>query len=161
MKDATKSLERSRSSSPSQLWLWRTVSSYDVFFSYFVQELYQAINMWHCFLYLESSYVWDLILAHIWDASRFVRNFGCDRSGIRGMLSIERNLDILAKLLPTYLATLIFLNFPWSFLIYYCLSLTILTFSLLKTKYDFTLWNPEHKVTLRNRSPNPRQKILL
>jgi hypothetical protein len=34
--------------------------------------------MWHWFLYNESSYVWDLILAHNWDAPEFVLTFGCD-----------------------------------------------------------------------------------
>jgi hypothetical protein len=32
---------------------------------------------------------------------------GCDRSGIRGMLTIERNLGRTRQPLPTYLATMI------------------------------------------------------
>jgi hypothetical protein len=43
-------------------------SSYDVIFSYFLQNPYHTIKMWHWFLYHESSYVWDLILPQIWDA---------------------------------------------------------------------------------------------
>jgi hypothetical protein len=34
--------------------------------------------MWHSFMYHESSYVWDLMLAHIWFAPRFALKFGCD-----------------------------------------------------------------------------------
>jgi hypothetical protein len=47
-------------------------------FSYFVHNPYCIINMWHWFLYHESSYVWDLILAHIWYAPGFVLKSGCD-----------------------------------------------------------------------------------
>jgi hypothetical protein len=47
-------------------------------FSYFVQNPYYIIKMWHWFLYYESSYLWDLILAHIWDAPRLVLKFSCD-----------------------------------------------------------------------------------
>jgi hypothetical protein len=32
---------------------------------------------------------------------------GCDKSGIRGMLTVGRNLDRTRQPLPTYLATLI------------------------------------------------------
>jgi hypothetical protein len=34
--------------------------------------------MWHSFLYHESSYVWDLILAHILFAPGFALKSGCD-----------------------------------------------------------------------------------
>jgi hypothetical protein len=44
-------------------------------------------------MYYESSYVWDLILAHILDAYVIVLNSVCDRSGITGMLTVGRNLD--------------------------------------------------------------------
>jgi hypothetical protein len=47
-------------------------------FSYFVQNPYYIIKIWHCFLYHESSYVWDLILGHIWFMPRFVLKSGCD-----------------------------------------------------------------------------------
>jgi hypothetical protein len=56
-----------------------TMSSYDVFYlAIFVWKFYYVIKMWHWFLYHESSYVWDLILAHIWNASGFVLKSGCD-----------------------------------------------------------------------------------
>jgi hypothetical protein len=35
--------------------------------------------MWHSFLYHESSYVWDLILAHIWFMPGFALKSGCDK----------------------------------------------------------------------------------
>jgi hypothetical protein len=38
--------------------------------------------MWHCFLYTESSYVWDLILAHMQDASEFILKSGCDKQAL-------------------------------------------------------------------------------
>ena len=73
---------------------------------------------------------------------------GCDRSGIRGMLTVGRNLDRNGQ--NSYLLTLL-----WFF------SKLILIFShlfplysdysylfLLKTKVDFTFWNLVPKVTL-------------
>jgi hypothetical protein len=36
--------------------------------------------MWHLFLYHESSYVWDLILLHIWDAPGFALKSGSDNA---------------------------------------------------------------------------------
>jgi hypothetical protein len=70
---------RSRPMSPSQLWLWWIVIViWCILFSYFVQNPYHVIKMWHWFLYHELSYVWDLILAHILGAPGFVLNFGCD-----------------------------------------------------------------------------------
>jgi hypothetical protein len=83
---------------------------------------------------------------------------GCDRSGIRGMLTIERNLDRTRQPLSTYLCysdlfkhSLIFshpllLYSDYSYLFF------------LKTKVDFTLWNPVPKVTFRNRRPNIRNQ---
>jgi hypothetical protein len=38
-------------------------------FNYFVHNSYYIEKMWHSFLYHESSYVWDLILTHIWFVS--------------------------------------------------------------------------------------------
>ena len=55
---------------------------------------------------------------------------GCDRSGIRGMLTIGRNLDRTGQPFFTYL------------------TLITLTFLLPKTNVDFTLWNPVPKVIL-------------
>jgi hypothetical protein len=34
-------------------------------FTYFVQNSYYAIKLWHLFLYHDSSYVWDLVPAHL------------------------------------------------------------------------------------------------
>jgi hypothetical protein len=34
--------------------------------------------MWHSFLYHKSSYVWDLVLAHIWFMLRYALKSGCD-----------------------------------------------------------------------------------
>jgi hypothetical protein len=45
-------------------------------FSYFVPNFYYIIKMWHLFLYHNSSYVWDLILAHIWFTSGFALKSG-------------------------------------------------------------------------------------
>jgi hypothetical protein len=43
--------------------------------------------MWHSFLYLESSYVWDLILAHIWFAPGFVLKSRWDKRSVNGLLA--------------------------------------------------------------------------
>jgi hypothetical protein len=51
-------------------------------FSNFVQNSYYIIKMWHWFLYHESSYVWDLILPHIWDAPEFALKFECDNKNV-------------------------------------------------------------------------------
>jgi hypothetical protein len=38
------------------------------------------LMMWHSFLYQESSFVWDLILAHMWVAPEFgPPKSGCDK----------------------------------------------------------------------------------
>jgi hypothetical protein len=82
---------------------------------------------------------------------------GCDRSGIRGMLTVGRNLNRTGQPLLTS-ATLIlsklFLIFSHLFPLYSDHSYPI----LLKTNVDFTLWNPVPKVTLRNRRPTIRNK---
>jgi hypothetical protein len=66
---------------------------------------------------------------------------GCDRSGIRGMLTVGWNLYRIGQPLPTYLATLIlsklFLIFSHLLLLYSDYSYLF----LLKTNVDFTLWN--------------------
>jgi hypothetical protein len=76
MKDDAMSLERSR---PVNYGCGGSLSSYIYLLSYFVQNFYYIIKMWHWFLYHESSYVWDLILAHIWDAPRFALKSECDK----------------------------------------------------------------------------------
>jgi hypothetical protein len=85
--------KRSWSSSSSQLWLLDHCLHMMWFFIYFVQNSYYIVKMWHSFLYHESSYVWDLILAHIWFMLEFALKSDCGRSGIRGMLTVGRNLD--------------------------------------------------------------------
>jgi hypothetical protein len=84
---------------------------------------------------------------------------GCDKSGIRGMLTLGRNLDITAQnpYLLTF-ATLFLSKHFIFFLIYCCFTLIILTFSRLKTKVDFTLWNHVPKVTFKNRRLTLRNK---
>jgi hypothetical protein len=97
----------------------------------------------------------------------------CDRSGIRGMLTVGRNLDrnghnhYLLTLLWFFLyfsrfcltfATLSFSKLILIFSHLILLTLIILTFSFLKTNVDFTLWNPVPKVTFRNRRPILRNK---
>jgi hypothetical protein len=57
--------EWSRSSSPSQLWVAGSLSLYDVTIYLFCIELCYIQIMWHSFMYHESSYVWDLIPAHL------------------------------------------------------------------------------------------------
>jgi hypothetical protein len=56
--------ERSRSSSPSQLWFAGPLSPYNVII-YFVQNSYYIVKMWHLILCHDSSYVWDLVPAHL------------------------------------------------------------------------------------------------
>jgi hypothetical protein len=65
-------------------WVWRSLNrrllvncdcrgsslSYGVI--YLVHKLYYVIKMWYCFLCTESSYMRNLILTHMWDASGFV-----------------------------------------------------------------------------------------
>jgi hypothetical protein len=83
---------------------------------------------------------------------------GCDRSGIRGMLTVGRNLDRTGQPLLLIFATLIlsklFLIFSHLFSLYSDYSYLF----LLKTNLDFTLWNPVLKVTFRNRRPTLRKK---
>jgi hypothetical protein len=57
-------------------------------------------------MYHGSSYVRDLILAHLVIISRLgfgPLKPGCDRSGIRAMLTVGRNLDRTGQPLHTYL----------------------------------------------------------
>jgi hypothetical protein len=64
--------------------------------------------------------------------------FGCDRSGIRGMLTVGRNLDRTGQPLLTYLTLILsklFLIFSHLFSLYSDYSYLI----LLKTNVDFTL----------------------
>jgi hypothetical protein len=97
--------ERSKPSSPSQLWVAGSCPHMMYLFIYFAQNSYYIVKMWHSFLYHYSSYVWDLVPAHLVFISR--PGFGplkpgCDRSGIRGMLTVGRNLDWTGQPLSTY-----------------------------------------------------------
>jgi hypothetical protein len=83
---------------------------------------------------------------------------GCDRSGIRGMLTVGRNLDRNGQ--NHYLLTLLwflsklFLIFSHLFSLYSDYSYLF----FLNTKVDFTLWNHVPKMTFRNRRPTLRNK---
>jgi hypothetical protein len=83
---------------------------------------------------------------------------GCERSGIRGMLTVGRNLDRNGQ--NHYLLTLLWF-FSKLFLISSHLFPLYSDYSylfLLKTNVDFTLWNPVPKVNFRNRRPTLRNK---
>jgi hypothetical protein len=56
--------ERSRWLSPSQLWVAGPLSSYNVII-YFVHNSDYIVNMWHSIMCHDSSYVWDLVPAHL------------------------------------------------------------------------------------------------
>jgi hypothetical protein len=56
--------ERSRPSSPSQLWVARPLSPYNVIM-YFVWNSYYIVKIWHSILCDNSTYVWDLVPAHL------------------------------------------------------------------------------------------------
>jgi hypothetical protein len=66
MEDAAmSSWERSRPSSPSQLWVAGPLSPYNLIIYFFVQNSCYVVKMWHSILCHESSYVWDLVPAHL------------------------------------------------------------------------------------------------
>jgi hypothetical protein len=84
---------------------------------------------------------------------------GCDKSGIRGMLTLGWNLDRNGQ--NPYLLTFATLILSKLFLIFYYLIPLYSDYSylfLLKTNVDFTLWNHMPKVTFRNRRPILRNK---
>jgi hypothetical protein len=83
---------------------------------------------------------------------------GCDRSDIRGMLTVGQNLDRNGQTF-TYLPysgslSKVFLIISHLFPLYSEYSYLF----LLKTNGDFTLWNPVPNVTFRNRRPTLRNK---
>jgi hypothetical protein len=108
---------------------------------------------------------------------------GCDRSGIRGMLTVGWNLDRNGQPLPTYLtlilSILILILFTSTVLLWLTLPLLLWFFSklilifshlfplysdysylfFLNTNVDFALWNPVPKLIFRNRRPTLRNKI--
>jgi hypothetical protein len=84
---------------------------------------------------------------------------GCDRSGIRGMLTVGRNLDRIGQPILTYLCysdSFLKLLLIFSHLIPLYSDYSYLF--LVKANVDFTLWNPMPKVTFKNRRPNLRNK---
>jgi hypothetical protein len=84
--------------------------------------------------------------------------FGCDRSDIRGMLTVGKNLDRNGQTFTylTYSDSLskLFLIISHLFPLYSDYSYLF----LLKTNGDFTHWNLVPKVTFRNRRPTLRNK---
>lgn len=83
MKTITKSLMSPWPSSLCSTCLWLVsgniiVNIYFLLFSYFLQTLYLYNKVWHWFLYIESLYVWNLILTYIWDTFGFILKFRCD-----------------------------------------------------------------------------------
>jgi hypothetical protein len=84
---------------------------------------------------------------------------GCDRSGIRGMLTVGRNLDRIGQPILTYLCysdSFLKLLLIFSHLIPLYSDYSYLF--LVKANVDFTLWNPMPKVTFKNRRPNLMNK---
>jgi hypothetical protein len=85
----------------------------------------------------------------------------CYKSGIKGMLTVGRNLDRNRQ--NPYLLTLLWF-FSKTYLNLFSSISALLWYSdysyliLLKTNVDFTLWNPMPKVTFRNRRPTVRNK---
>jgi hypothetical protein len=154
--------ERSRSSSPSQLWVAGSLSPYDEIIYLFCIEL-----LLYCKDVTFVSVPWVIICVRLGPSTlgNYVRarvlvppKPGCERSGIRVMLIVGRNLD---KLDNPYLLTFATLILSKLFLIFSHLVLIYSNYSYLftlKTKVDFTLWNPVPKVTFRNRRPNLTNK---
>ena len=117
--------ERSRPSSPSQLWVAGSLSPYDVIIYLFCTEL---------FLYSKDvtfvSVPWFIICVRLGPSTPgdYVRarvlvplKPGCDRSGIRGMLTVGRNLDRTRQPLltfPTLILSTLSLIFSHPMLLY-------------------------------------------
>jgi hypothetical protein len=99
--------ERSRPSSPSQLWVAGSLSPYDVITYLFCTELllYSKVVTF-------VSVPWFIICVRLGPSTPggYVCAWvlvplkpGCDRSGIRGMLIVGRNLDRTRQPILTYL----------------------------------------------------------
>jgi hypothetical protein len=99
--------ERSRPSSPSQLWVVGPLSPYNVFIYLFCAELllyskdvtFDLVPWFIIYVRLGPSTPGDYVRARVLVPLKP----GCDRSGIRGMLTVGRNLDITGQPLSTYL----------------------------------------------------------
>jgi hypothetical protein len=91
-------------SSPRQLWVAGLLSPYDVIIYLFCTELLLYSKDVTFVSVHYSSYVWDLVLAHLVSRLGFgPLKPGFDRSGIRGMLTVGWNLDRTRQPLSTYL----------------------------------------------------------
>jgi hypothetical protein len=116
--------ERSRPSSPSQLWVAGSLSPYDVIIYLFCTELllyskdvtFISVPLFIISVRLGPSTLGDYFAPRFWPLKP-----GCDRSGIRGMLTVGRNLDRTRQPLLTF-STLIlsklFLIFSYPLLLY-------------------------------------------
>jgi hypothetical protein len=99
--------ERSRSSSPSQLWVAGPLSPFDVIIYLFCIELllyskyvtFDHVSWFIIRVRLGPSTPGDYVRARVLVPPKP----GCDRSGIRAMLTVGRNLDRTGQPLPTYL----------------------------------------------------------
>ena len=108
--------ERSRSSSPSQLWVAGPLSPYNVIIYLFCIELllyskdvtFDPVPWFIICVRLGPSTPGDYVRARVLVPLKP----GCDRSGIRGMLTVGRNLDRTGQPILTYLCySDSFLNF--------------------------------------------------
>ena len=124
--------ERSRPSSPSQLWVAGPLSPYNVIIYLFCTKLrlyskdvtFDPVPWFIICVRLGPSTPGDYVRARVLVPPKP----GCDRSGIRGMLTVGQNLDRNGQ--NPYLLTLLwfFLYFSWSCLTFYCSTLINLTF---------------------------------
>jgi hypothetical protein len=99
--------ERSRPSSPSQLWVAGPLSPYNVIIYLFCIELllyskdvtFDPVPWFIICVRLGPSTPGDYVRARVLVPLKS----GCDRSGIRGMLTVGRNLDRTGQPLSTFL----------------------------------------------------------
>jgi hypothetical protein len=126
------------------LTLWRQgwVLVRSIFIFYFVRlplcNKYSDYNVTFISIHFVIIYclLWRMYKMH----PALSLKFGCDRSGIRGMLTVRRNLDRIGQPLPTYLCYSD--SFSKLFLFFSHLSPLYSDYSYLfalKTKVDFTL----------------------
>jgi hypothetical protein len=127
--------ERSRPSSPSQLWVAGPLSPFNIFIYLFCTKLwlyskdvtFDPVPWFIICVRLGPSTPGDYVRARVLVPLKP----GCDRSGIRGMLTVGRNLDRNEQ--NPYLLTLLwfFLYLSWSCFTFYCSTLINLTFATL------------------------------
>jgi hypothetical protein len=102
--------ERSRSSSPSQLWVVVLLSPYDVIIYLFCTEL-PLYNKVVTFVFVPLFIICVRLgpsTPGVYVRARVLVTLksGCDRSGIRGMLTVGQNLDRTGQPILTYLLVL-------------------------------------------------------